>query len=319
MAADEPVAVLNLGIVAKIDLVEIKRPFIRAGVMSGAGAMIFILLGTFLFVKVTGPMIRKIIASEPKFRSVFESRMVGIIFWNAAGEITNANDVFLQIVGYSEDELRSGKIRWKEMTPPEYVERDELALKELAETGSTLPFEKESHSPANISDMVESTLTLIRTIIRRDQINLEVDIEENLPMIKCRSQQIQQVLMNLLTNARDALNEKYPKYNQDKLMKLLVRSFERDGSKWIRVTVEDHGTGISPENRERMFDPFFTTKDRAKGTGLGLAISHGIVKDHQGRLYFESEPPDYTRFQLELRVNNGWSASDKSRSEEGEG
>jgi len=118
--------------------------------------------------------------------------------------------------------------------------------------------------------------------------------------------------MNLLINARDALNERYPEYDADKVMKVTVRLFEREGRLWLRTTVEDHGAGIPDEIRERVFDPFFTTKDRATGTGLGLSISHGIIQDHQGALFFESEQDHYTRFHLELPADNGWTLEEAS-------
>ena len=166
--------------------------------------------------------------------------------------------------------------------------------------------EKQSHSPARIRDIVDNTLSLIRTIIKRDQIILDVDVPDDLPEFKCRSQQIQQVLMNLLTNARDALNARYPEYDPDKIITLKVNLFEQEGRRWLRTTIEDHGGGIPVEIRERIFDPFFTTKDRATGTGLGLYISLGIVKDHHGELTFESEEGQLTRFYLDLPVDNGW-------------
>ncbi len=166
--------------------------------------------------------------------------------------------------------------------------------------------EKQSHSPARLVDIVEGTLSLIRTVIRHDQITLHVNIPPELPELKCRSQQIQQVLMNLMTNARDALNERYPGHAPDKVLNVSAVLFEKEGRRWIRITVEDHGIGITPEVRERMFDPFFTTKPRDKGTGLGLAISHGIVKEHHGELTAESEPGKFTRMHLGLPVDNGW-------------
>ena len=166
--------------------------------------------------------------------------------------------------------------------------------------------DKEPHSPAKISDNVNDTLTLIRTIIRGDQITLDVDVPDDLPKIKCRSQQIQQVLMNLLTNGRDALNLRYPEHDPDKIMKVTARTFKKEGRTWIRTTVEDHGAGIPDKIRGRVFDPFFTTKDRTKGTGLGLSISHGIVRDHNGELTFECEAGQYTRFHLDLPTDNGW-------------
>lgn len=162
---------------------------------------------------------------------------------------------------------------------------------------------KQAHSPARIQDIIESTLSLIRTIIRHDQITLNVHVSPGLPNLRCRSQQLKQVLMNLLTNARDALNKRYSGYAPDKVLSVEARQIEKEGRPWIRVTVEDHGTGITPEVRERMFDPFFTTKPRDKGTGLGLAISHGIVKEHHGELTAESEPGRFTRIHVDLPVN----------------
>ena len=166
--------------------------------------------------------------------------------------------------------------------------------------------EKQSHSPAYIEDIVDETLSLIRTIIRHDQITLEINIPPDIPSVKCRSQQIQQVLMNLFTNARDALNVRYEGFHEDKIMRLNCTLIWRDGRRWIRLTVEDHGAGIPDDIRDKVFDPFFTTKPRGEGTGLGLSISHGIVKDHHGELYFISEPGRFTRAILELPVDNGW-------------
>ena len=166
--------------------------------------------------------------------------------------------------------------------------------------------EKQSHSPARMIDIANDTLSLVRAVMRHDQITLEVAIPDDLPKIQCRSQQIQQVLMNLFTNARDALNERYLEYDPDKLIKLSVKIFEKNGRQWLRTTVEDHGAGIPAEIRERVFDPFYTTKDRATGTGLGLSISLGIIQDHHGELTFESEEGQPTRFYLDLPVDNGW-------------
>jgi len=166
--------------------------------------------------------------------------------------------------------------------------------------------DRQNHSPAYIADIIESTLSVIRSILRKDQITITVDIPENLPQLKCRSQQIQQVIMNLITNSRDALNERYPEHDPDKLINLKVHEFHRENRRWFRITVEDHGGGIPREVRERVFDPFFTTKDRSNGTGLGLSVSMGIIKDHHGDLTFESVPGKPTRFYIDLPVDNGW-------------
>lgn len=165
--------------------------------------------------------------------------------------------------------------------------------------------DRETHSPADVKTLVDSTLSLVRTSLRKDQIALTAQIQEGLPKIRCRSQQIQQVLMNLLTNARDAVNEAGSQTG--KRLGVTARLLEINGQDWLRLTVEDNGPGIAPDIAERVFDPFFTTKPRDRGTGLGLSISYGIVKDHGGSLWFESQPGSGTRFHVDLKVDNGWS------------
>ncbi len=148
-------------------------------------------------------------------------------------------------------------------------------------------------------------ISLIQAFVRRDQITIRVDVNEALPKIKCRSQQIQQVLMNLVTNARDALNERYSEFDEDKTIHISAGMFEKKGKQWTRISVEDHGIGITAEVKERIFDPFYTTKGRNFGTGLGLSISYGIIKDHIGEISVESEPGQYSRFHVDLPVDNG--------------
>jgi PAS domain S-box-containing protein len=81
--------------------------------------------------------------SEAKFKRLYDSNIIGIIFWDTAGNITQANDEFLRIVGYTEEDILSGKVRWKDMTPPEYAYLDENVIKEMTETDTATPFEKE--------------------------------------------------------------------------------------------------------------------------------------------------------------------------------
>ena len=171
--------------------------------------------------------------------------------------------------------------------------------------------EKQTHSPAQIKDIIDQSVALMRVMLRHDQIALELDIPDDLPSIKCRSQQIQQVIMNLITNARDALNAKYIGYHENKTIRIACTMIYKDGRRWFQITVKDNGTGIPADILERIFDPFFTTKPRDEGTGLGLSISHGIVKDHHGSLDFETEPGEYTKAILVLPVDNGWSIPDR--------
>lgn len=163
--------------------------------------------------------------------------------------------------------------------------------------------EGRAFSPAPIRDMVEQTVSLAGAALRQDQITLEVEIPEDLPVIRCRRRQIQQVLLNLLTNARDALNAKYAGPHDEKVIRMAAKVFEREGQPWVRLTVEDNGTGIPPEVQGHIFDPFFTTKPRNQSQGLGLAIGHGIAREHCGELRFETEPGQWARFHLEVPVD----------------
>ena len=168
---------------------------------------------------------------------------------------------------------------------------------------------KQEHSYASIEDIISKTLLLINTVINKDQIELNVDIEKNIPKIKCRSQQIQQVLLNLITNARDALNSKYPQYDENKKIIIKCSQHNEDGENWVRICVEDLGIGISKDSIDKIFDPFFSMKGREKGTGLGLSISYGIVNEHHGVINVESEEGKFTKFIISLPCDNGWEHS----------
>ena len=179
---------------------------------------------------------------------------------------------------------------------------------------------KERSGPARLSDIVEAALSLIRSSLLRNQITIDVDMPADLPEVSCRSQQIQQVLMNLLTNARDALNEKYPKHHENK--RILISAVERPDAQSksstvhrqpsIRLTVADHGTGIPEHAHEHLFEPFYTSKRPGRGTGLGLAISYTIVKEHDGTLTVESEPGEFTCVHVDLPVGTGEVAKKKT-------
>jgi predicted ATPase/signal transduction histidine kinase len=154
----------------------------------------------------------------------------------------------------------------------------------------------------DLRELVTSTLSLIHSLIRRDQIQLVITIPTELPRVQARPQEIQQVIMNLVTNARDALNAVYPGYDERKRITIDAEVRRSASAAWVRLIVEDSGPGIPAAIQARIFDPFFTTKGRDEGTGLGLAVSHGIAQDHGGALTVESEPGHGARFLLDLPV-----------------
>jgi len=163
-------------------------------------------------------------------------------------------------------------------------------------------YEQRQRELADLAATVETTLSLTRSLMHKDNIEVVKNISQGIPSVHCHRQQIQQVIMNLLTNARDALNHLHKEAGRQKSITVELSSFVNDDAPWVRMTVADNGPGIEMAIQERIFDPFFTSKTRDKGTGLGLSISHGIVEEHSGRLWFETESGKGTSFHMDLPV-----------------
>ncbi len=154
--------------------------------------------------------------------------------------------------------------------------------------------------PTRLETIVDRTLGLLGAALRRDQIHLRRNLPKDLPAISCRPAQIQQVLTNLLTNARDALNQVDHDDPREKSIAFSAHLHDADDMTWIRLTITDQGPGIPKELRHRIFDPFFTTKPADRGTGLGLSVSFGIARDHGGTLSLDPTYTGGTRFHLDL-------------------
>jgi signal transduction histidine kinase len=133
----------------------------------------------------------------------------------------------------------------------------------------------------NINRVVEKSLDLTRSILKKSTHHLSVDLEENLPKISGNSQKLQQVMINLLVNAGQAL--------ENPEQSISVKTSIPAGSRFMVVEVADTGPGISPQDLKKIKEPFFTTKRDHGGTGLGLSISEKIVYDHKGIMEFYSE------------------------------
>ena len=124
-------------------------------------------------------------------------------------------------------------------------------------------------------------------------IDLSTDLTDELPTVTANPFSLEEVLLNLLTNARDAIEERRRRDDSLSDGKINVRTgLSRNGSATplIRLEIEDNGAGISDSVAPKVFDPFFTTKDPDKGTGLGLAICRSILEEFDGNLEFELAP-----------------------------
>jgi len=152
-------------------------------------------------------------------------------------------------------------------------------------------------SKVNINDPVEDVFKVLGHQLKVHDIDVTLDLDPDLPEILAEHNRLEQVFINLVSNAIDAMDEKSNQPdNSDDSNKLTIKSTLED--KRVTVTVSDTGTGMSEEIQAKLFEPFFTTKKVGKGTGLGVSISYGIVKDYDGDIEIESEVGKGTTFKL---------------------
>jgi C4-dicarboxylate-specific signal transduction histidine kinase len=145
----------------------------------------------------------------------------------------------------------------------------------------------------DVDEVIERSLSLMQEQLRLRAIEVELDLCSDELIVLGNAIQLEQVFINLLTNARDALAESH-----GKTVKIAT---SREGE-WIRIHFADTGPGIPRELEQRVFDPFFTTKEVGTGTGLGLSITYSIVKEHGGTISVEPEEGHGARFLIELPV-----------------
>ena len=151
---------------------------------------------------------------------------------------------------------------------------------------------KYERTPINLNDVVYETIKLLEQVIDKS-INLSVELDNRLPLIQGDVNQMEQVIMNFIVNARDAM----PKTGG----RIVIRTQSRTVVKgmpdvppyvppgeYVQISVSDTGTGIPEEIVHKIFEPFFTTKEQGKGTGLGLSMVYGAIKDHEGYLSVQS-------------------------------
>ena len=157
-----------------------------------------------------------------------------------------------------------------------------------------------SEAPAerfSVNDVVVSSLKIMGAQLQNHGIEMKMDLGKGLPEVLGHANQMEQVALNLLANARDAVDERREKAGRYE-KRIRVQTWAEAGR--VILEVEDNGVGVPEANRERLFEPFFTTKEADRGTGLGLSISYGIVKKHGGEIICESREGEGTVFRVQL-------------------
>ncbi len=145
----------------------------------------------------------------------------------------------------------------------------------------------------NINDVLYSSLNIVRNKADFFNISLVTNFDESLYRVKADPSQLQQVFLNMIMNAADAIEGKGT-------LTITTKNISDNGNNFAEIEFRDTGPGISDENLEKIFEPFFTTKPVGKGTGLGLAVSHGIVQEHGGKIFIKTQIGEGTSFFIRL-------------------
>jgi PAS domain S-box-containing protein len=374
-------------------------------------------------------MQREIERREAKIRHLVDANIIGIVIWDVKGQILDANNEFLRIVGYDQNDLLSGRVNWADMTPPELRDHDALTISRLKNKQAVQPFEKEyirkdgSHVPVlvgiaglegtedqgvafvldlterrraeteareserrfrnmqmelahanrlatlgqltasithevkqpitatllntqiaqrflsrqqpdvegakkaidravmngmRVSEVVDRTHALVRKEpVRKDRlevnetisgvigltrgealknhVQVRTELAEGLPDVQGSRVQIQQVMLNLIVNAIEAMSQM-----SDDCRELLIST--QAEADCVLVAVRDSGPGLSEDATERAFEAFYTTK--SSGLGMGLSICRSIVEHHGGRLWATANVPKGAAFQFTIPVNS---------------
>jgi signal transduction histidine kinase len=160
----------------------------------------------------------------------------------------------------------------------------------------------------NINSILERTLRILKNEFRLRHITIEKRFNNKVPDILLDANQMEQVFVNLLFNAIEAIKEQGV---------ITIETGMDPEQKYAKIQISDTGCGISPKHTDRIFEPFFSTK--SKGTGLGLAVSYGIVQNHQGNIWVFSQPEQGTCFTIEIPLLEGPSSIKTEGREDGTG
>ncbi len=227
---------------------------------------------------------------------------LGQLISGVAHELNNPLTV---VVGYSE-------LLGLESEMPDNVRRGLDTIQEAAQRAgkivqNLLTFARQHQATqvcVKINELIERTLALRAYEMGVNNIEVVKDLGDNLPETVADPHQLQQVFLNLIVNAEQAMmkaNGRGQLWVQTR-EKSGAMPISQSGTRIIQISITDDGPGIDPTNLKRIFEPFFTTKPVGEGTGLGLSISHGIIRSHGGRINVQSEIGHGTTFTIELPV-----------------
>jgi histidine kinase len=181
-----------------------------------------------------------------------------------------------------------------------HVDRASRIINHLREFGRKSEVKREK---VDINDAVERALAIFMQQLKLREIEVEKDFHEDLPEVLANNNRLEQVFINLLINARDAIEDKCEKFGDTIEKRIVLKTCLWQGK--VRVEVADTGLGIPKPLLEKIFEPFFTTKRVGRGTGLGLSISYGIIQDYEGTIKVETRENEGSNFIITFPVSGG--------------
>jgi signal transduction histidine kinase len=152
----------------------------------------------------------------------------------------------------------------------------------------------------DINKSIYDTVMVTRNIWKRVA-EVETDLDDSLPRVPCQPGEINQVILNLIVNATDAIDDTIADA-PGRIGKIVIQT--RRQTEWVEIRISDTGSGIPESIQPKIFDPFFTTKPVGKGTGQGLAISASVIANHGGSIRFETQSPSGTTFIIRLPLSD---------------
>ena len=239
----------------------------------------------------------QVIALDVTERKALQEKLISQDRLASIGELVSGvahelNNPLTSVIGFSElllSQQLPGPVKEDLKIVNDEAKRASLIVKNLLTFARRQPQEKRA---LNIKEPMETVLHLRAHEQSVNNITVTTRFEDDLPLVMANASQLQQVFFNIIVNAEQSMTEAHQKGN-------LTISIEKAGE-FVRVSVHDDGPGIPPENMSHLFTPFFTTKGVGKGTGLGLSICHGIVTEHGGKIWAESQNGSGATFFIDL-------------------
>ncbi len=223
---------------------------------------------------------------------LIQSERLSAIGQLIAGVAHDLNNPLTSVVGFADFLAERPDVPPRIKEPLRVIQQEAERASQIVKNLLSFARRRDTRQSVNLAPLIHSTLDLFRNQLGADRVLLEVDLEPNLPLLDLNPNQIQQVFVNLIQNAAQAITAG----GQPGVIRIVGRRW-MDG---VAVDVVDDGPGMPPEDAARAFEPFFTTKSEGEGTGLGLSISQGIVKEHGGRITLSTVPGAGSTVTIEL-------------------